>query len=262
MALYALDEKSNLVLAAHADLYKKFFCLECRGPVQKRMGLHKRPHFSHLRNATHCRLYSKSIDHLVLQTRLKELIPELEMERPFPSILRIADLCWERKKIVFEIQCSLIAPAEAELRRKDYAKEGYNLLWLLDDRLFNKKTLRAAEEILRKEAGYFISLRKALVYDQFDPISEGKRLLKGPPLAVNLAKPLSIPSLPPLKQLKERKICFQGDLLDRLLQNSAYLQRHLDYERALQKPASNTLWHLLKKWMMMGLEFLLRKTEH
>ncbi len=260
MALYALDTDSNLVFAADAAPLQTYRCPECRCPVQKRTGLHKRPHFCHLRNAPQCRLHSKSIDHLVFQTRLKEAIPELEMERPFPSILRIADLCWERKKIVFEIQCSLILPPEAEERRRDYAKERYALVWLLDDRLYNKKKLRLSEEILRREAGYFISLQKGLVYDQFDPTRDGARLMKGPPLPVDLSKPLPIPKKPlGLAQLEKRTARFRGDLLDRSLQNSATLQRLLDCEQSL-KPKPKPRWHWLKKGVQIGLEYLLRKT--
>jgi len=166
MALYALDEDSNVVFASNAAPSQRYRCLECRGFVRKRASLHKRSHFCHLRNTPQCRLHSKSEGHLVLQTSLQERIPGLEMERLFPSILRIADLCWEAEKIVFEIQCSPITIYEAERRRRDYWSEGFDLVWLLDDRLFNRKTLRVAEEPLRKRAGYFISLRRAVVYDQ------------------------------------------------------------------------------------------------
>ena len=260
MALYALDTESNLVFAADAEPFRTYRCPECQSPVQKRTGLNKRPHFCHLRNAPQCRLHSKSIDHLVLQTRLKEQIPELEMERPFPAILRIADLCWERKRIVFEIQCSLILPPEAKQRQKDYAKERYALVWLLDDRLYNKKKLRLSEDILRKEAGYFISLRKGLVYDQFDPTLDGERLLKGPHLPVDLSKPLPTPQEPlPLAQLRERKTRFRGDLLDRSLRSGVYLERLLECENSLH-PEPNPWWHWLKKGVQIGLEYLLRKT--
>lgn len=261
MALYALDEESNLIFATNANSSRKYRCLECRGLVQKRSGLHKRAHFCHLGRSPQCRLHSKSIDHLVLQTRLKESIPELEIERPFPAILRIADLAWERQKIVFEIQCSLILPVETEKRRKDYAQEGYHLVWLLDDRLFNKKKLRIAEDLLRKKAGYFISFGKALVYDQFEVIDEGTRLSKGPPLITDLSEPLRLPSiLPPLQQLKERSALFRGDLLDRSLQSGAYLQRLAEHERFLLKRPSKPYWNWMKRGLQMGLEYLLRKT--
>src|SRR5262249_26072126 len=108
MALYALDDDSNLIFAPDATEFRRYRCLECRGLVQKRVSQERRTHFCHLRNTPQCRLHSKSIDHLILQTSLQERIQGLEMERPFPSILRIADLCWEAQKIVFEIQCSPI----------------------------------------------------------------------------------------------------------------------------------------------------------
>lgn len=261
MALYALDEASNLVFATKASPFQKYRCLECRGLVQRKAGLHKQPHFCHLGRAPQCRLHSKSIDHLVLQARLKEAIADLEMERPFPSILRIADLVWERHKTVFEIQCSLLSPAETEKRRRDYAREGYHLVWLLDDRLFNKKKLRIAEDLLRREAGYFISLKKSLVYDQHELIAEGTRLYKGPPLPTDLSKPLRLPAaLPPLPQLQARSALFLGDLLDRTLRSSAYLQRLLKSERAFFAGRKKTVWNYLKMGLLIGLEYLLRKT--
>ncbi len=261
MALYALDEESNLISALDASPFQKLRCLECGAALKKRVGVHRRPHFSHLRSARQCRLYSKSIDHLVLQTRLKEAIGELEMERPFPSILRIADLCWERQKIVFEIQCSLISPSEIERRRKDYAKEGYNLVWLLDDRLYNKKKLRISEKLLRRDAGYFISLKKGHAYDQFELISEGERLFKGPPLPLDLSKPLAAPAATArLQQIKGKKFFFQGDLLFRSLQSRAYLERLLECERSFSAPKPKTAGRRLKAWLQMGMEYLLRKS--
>lgn len=262
MALYALDDKNLLIFAPDATSFGRYSCLECRGPVRKRSGRNRRPHFCHLRNSPQCRLHSKSIDHLVLQADLKKKNPELEVERPFPSILRIADLCWEERKLVMEIQCSPISVSEAEARKRDYSQEGYDLVWLLDDRLFNKKKLKIAEERIRKAAAYFISLQRLEVYDQFEFFFDEIRLAKGPPLPVDLSLPRKTPKRDiPLRQLKERKsgYYFLGDLYDRVTRNSTFLKRLMEYEESLSKPLRKDRFYWIKKCFLLGLEYLLRK---
>lgn len=263
MALYALDEENQIVFAQEAAPYRRYRCLECSGRVQKRSGIYKRAHFCHLRSAPQCRLHSKSIDHLILQTDLKKKIPQLEMERPFPSILRIADLCWEEKKLVLEIQCSPITPSEVERRKRDYAREGYDLVWLLDERLFNKKRLRIAEENLRRQSAYYFSLSRACVYDQFEVIAENLRLMRGPPLSIDLTRPHPTQGRNlPLRQLQERQSpwYFPGDLYDRSIRNRYYLQRLAEKEKELLAPFKRDPLFWLKKGFYIALEYLLRAT--
>jgi competence protein CoiA len=196
-----------------------------------------------------------------LQTDLKKKIPQLEIERPFRSILRIADLCWEERKLVLEIQCSPISSYEAEARKRDYSQEGYDLVWLLDDRLFNKKRLKVAEERIRKGSAYFISLHRSAIYDQFEFIVDETRLAKGAPLPVDLSHPIEAAKQQlPLRQLKERKTnrYFPGDLYDRAIKNSAFLKRLVEYEETLLKPLRKDRLHWIKKGLHIGLEQLLR----
>ncbi len=261
MPLYALDEENGIVFAPDASTRKNYRCLECRGSLQKRSGRHRRPHFCHRRSAPQCRLYSKSIDHLVIQTNLMKRIPQLKMERPFPSVLRIADLCWEERKLVLEIQCSPISIYEVGARKKDYSQEGYELVWLLDDRLFNKKRLRIAEEQIRRGSGYFVSLKRSIVYDQFEFISDAVRLAKGPPLPINLFEPREILNRQiPLRQLQERKSSryFLGDLYDRANRNSTFLKRLVEHEESLLKPLRKDPFYWIKKILLLILEYLLR----
>lgn len=262
MPLYALDEEGRIVSAHGADPFRHYRCLECKAALHQRAGRERRSHFYHTQAVPQCRLYSQSIDHLVLQAALQGQNPALQAERPFEKILRIADLCWEEKKIVFEIQCSPIRPSEAGQRVRDYAGEGYELIWLLDDRLYNRRQLRLSEALMRLPAGYYFSLRRQTVYDQFEVVKDKARLSKGPPLPVDLAHPAPAPApRPPMtRQLNVRTSShyFPGDLFDRSLRYPVYLQRLQEQEEMILQAAEATNIVHLKKSASIGLEFLLR----
>lgn len=99
MQLYALDDQS-LTLATKAEKHKNYQCPECLAKIRLRGGPHRQFHFYHLHAARHCRQQKKSLKHLQAQLILKSLLPpdEAILEKSFPSIGRIADVCWEKKK--------------------------------------------------------------------------------------------------------------------------------------------------------------------
>lgn len=278
MALYAVDEE-DLLYAGDADPKKTYWCLDCFGPVKRRRGKHHFYHFYHLRSAPTCRLYSKSEDHLLAQLQLQKSFPEgiIEIERPFLKINRVADACWEAEKVVFEIQCSPLTEKEGEMRIKDYRSVGYEVVWLLDDKRYNRRKARPAEEFLRKHSTYYLSIQKGLYskhYDQFEIFSEKRRVKKGKPLFLDLKKikaaPIQIfdPKIFPdqIVQLNCRKH-FAGDRLDQALKNRA---GYMPYWRSLEKelirvvkPPSKLKRWLLKHWKnpyKIFLHFLIRRT--
>lgn len=249
MVLYALSQenvndrevcegRSNPVsrggctFAADALPKAAYYCLECGNPVRLRKGRTRMAHFYHIRRTSKCSLFSKSGNHLLLQLQLQKFLPQnqTEIERPFPSIRRIGDLVWEKEKIVFEIQCSKISSSEAALRIADYGKIGYTVVWLLDDRIFNKAFVRPAEEFLRKNTlCYFFSFaNKGLshFYDQLELIANHKRKQRGFPLKIDLSKPKKLPDrawsedLPSqiLNKTRQAASYFEGDLIHRTLQ--------------------------------------------
>ena len=187
MALYAADN-DDLIHAADAEANKLYHCLDCSGPLKLRQGKWRFAHFYHLKTTPTCRLYSKSVDHLVAQIEIQKLFPdgEIVIEKPFLAINRIADACWEKEKIVFEIQCSLLSEKEAQLRNQDYQSLGYRVVWLLDDKKFNKRKCSPAEQFLRKGDCYFLSIKRFRVYDQFEIIAEGKRTRRGKAFPIDL----------------------------------------------------------------------------
>jgi len=230
MALYAFDG-DDYIFAPDAENQGSYRCLECLAPVKVRRGRDRVPHFYHLQRSARCRLYSKGEDHLILQLQLQKMLgcETAQIERSFLPIHRIADLLWEKEKIAFEIQCSSIEISEAKQRVIDYGKIGYDVVWLLDDRIFNKRSLRAAEKFLRGNTCYYFSFHRlapSYVYDQLEIIFENKRLKKGFPLKVDISKPHSKPSLEwPLKlpsRLQERigqvDRYFRGDLIYQTIQ--------------------------------------------
>ncbi len=231
MALYATDT-DDVIFASDADPQGRYWCLECFGPVKVRKGKERFPHFYHVKTTPQCRLYSKSEDHMRVQVELKKLFPpnEIALEKAFPSLSRVADALWEKEKIAFEIQCSPIQPPEAEARIRDYRSAGYETIWLLDERLYNKRTVRPSEELLRSHSAYYLSIprgRPFSAYDQFEIFASGARVKKGRPLSIDLRNARTLRTLPPSEKLPDQIVRralgsprhFQNDRLARAAQS-------------------------------------------
>jgi competence CoiA-like predicted nuclease len=249
MTLYALNFE-GIISAAEAENKGQYRCLECNLSLQLRQGKRQK-HFYHTKRSPQCRLYSKSEAHLLLQLQIQALFPkgEIFLERPFPQISRLADACWERHKIIFEIQCSLLPLEEAQARVQDYSSLGYIVIWLLDDRMFNRSILRPAESFFRMQICYYIHYQKAsssLFYDQFDLIQKKKkRLKKSSRLVVQLTEPRQMPkaSIPmqSLAQITQRSLShplfFHGDLVHKALLSKK--------DRSIAFAMKN--WHFLER---------------
>lgn len=134
------------------------------------------------------RAHRTSIAHLQIQLHLKTLIPSLALEKPFPSIGRIADAVWEDKKIVFEVQSSPISIQEAHQRTADYTKAGYTVIWFLHDRKFNGWRAGPAELFFRKGLSFYINGK--FIYDQKEVFRGPFRIFKGPPVLIDPRQPL------------------------------------------------------------------------
>lgn len=215
--------------ALHARKGQDYLCPECQETLRLRSGPHRQPHFYHLKVPKECRQHGKSAEHMHAQLRLLSLLPKGEalMEHPFPSINRIADLFWEPKRIVFEIQCSPISLMEIEKRCTDYRSLGLEIVWLLHDHQFNKLKRSAAEHFLDLHPHYFTNISsqgEGIFYDQFEICQGFSRKFKGPPLPIFLHEPRPPPPLssPVPQALRTRaenwKLCFQGDFSHRFSQ--------------------------------------------
>lgn len=101
----------------------------------------------------------KGLRHLVIQRKLqKHLLPHcVQLEVAFPEIRRIADVVWQEKQIVFEIQCSPITAAEIQQRSKDYRSIGYHIVWIFHAETFFKLA-HSLEKILERIPHYFTDI--------------------------------------------------------------------------------------------------------
>lgn len=258
MAFFAVDD-DHLIDAWEAIPGKVYWCLDCFGPVKKRKGRRRRErghffHFYHLKPSAGCRLYSKSEDHLIAQLELRRLFPQgvLQIERPFIPIDRVADACWEKEKVVFEIQCTSLSEKEAEIRMRDYKSQGYDVIWLLDDKRYNKRVCRPAEAFLRTRSAYYISIRRMEIYDQFEVFFEGKRVRKGRPLPIDLRRIYRAPDTTFCEdrypqQIVKLQVCrhFYGDRLSKALRFSTSMLQ----EKAIEDGWKIRKPHPILKWL-------------
>lgn len=228
MQLYALDQHGAFISASHASKQCNYYCLECRGLVRLRSGVHRRKHYYHIASTTSCRLNGKSLIHLQTQCFIQNLLTEKEcvLEAPFPNIQRIADAVWLSKKIIFEIQCSPIRREEVLQRNQDYQKEGYQVIWIFHERSFNRWKISGAELALRYSPYYYTNIDeegRGCIYDQFDLIMKGIRHTSLGVLPIDLARPLKMADISlshyinvPItiqKRFRTWPIAFAGDLV-------------------------------------------------
>lgn len=269
MQFYAL-EGDLPILAAHALRHKEYRCPECKGTVLVRKGAQREPHFYHPTVPAHCLQHKKSLTHLRIQWIIHQLFPsgEAKMERPFPEIGRIADVVWERGKIVFEVQYSAITLQEARSRCHDYLSAGFTPIWILHEKQFNKRKLSASEELLRKTGAYYTNIDEkghGEIYDQFDICLRGRKLFSGPLLKIDLKKPyLAAPrgksekTLPQAILNRQGPLYFAGDLLDHFLKepSSSMLDMEKRFLKESQKP---TPLSYLKRFYQIFFRLLLEK---
>ncbi|MBS0604761.1 MAG: hypothetical protein JSS60_06970 [Verrucomicrobia bacterium] len=284
MQLYAFDNAFP-ISASKAEKGKDYHCPECSAKVRIRGGPSRQTHFYHINVPKNCRQHQKSLEHLQLQLKLFNLIGGVgvQIESPFPSIQRIADVAWHGKKIVFEIQCSPISLEEAQCRILDYQSLGYEVIWILHDRQFNRTALSAAENYLRTTPCYFSNIDKTgagIVYDQFDVLRGSRRSFKGPPLPI---APTKISHLPPLsnpdlglpqivlQRLTKWKCYAEGDLLHRLLKEgnlSQAAKKMISMEAGAQKQKKTAeakklpIKELIVKSYQSLLDWVLNKLTH
>jgi len=258
VALYAYDDDGLLVYSADAEKRQGYYCYECHLPVRVRKPFRRIPHFYHRKLSPSCRLYGKSQDHLLAQLAIQKLLPGAALEKPFPTISRIGDVVWEPHKLVFEIQCSHISRSEVEARASDYRKAGYQVVWILDDRIFNRKVARPAERWMRQGACYYATLRGEVpvFYDQFEIYAQERKVYRGQRLRVRLDKPCQMPELswdPEITpaQVVQRgdPLYFEGDLCHRALSVSMQNLRTLELVYKEREGKAKGLWHVLYRQM-------------
>ena len=165
--------------------------------------------------------------HKKVQSYLKSLYPNGQLEVAFPIISRRADFYLATHQLIIEVQFSPIPIQEIEARCKDYKRIGLSVIWLLDKR-YERKWQHSIFE--KSKAHYYFfnsSLHSILIYDRL--YSRFFSVLR--PKMVNL-KNLSliktdiIPPLMPFCLQKRTKNLYriEGDYFSSALTSPALLQ--------------------------------------
>lgn len=247
MQLFALDKSGVCLPADEAAKQWDYYCLECGSVVRLRGGFHRRNHFYHLQADRACRQNGKSLTHLQVQCAIRDLLPagECELERKFREIGRIADVAWECRKIIFEVQCSDITAAEIEARNRDYGSLGYEVVWILHDNRYNRWRMSAAEYVLLGSTHYFTNIGiegRGIIYDQHTAFRHGIKHERTPVFPIDVSRPLHLVSAnkqPPFflhQRLKKWSLHFAGDLLDIYLNDeNNFLDRCADISAAVEE---------------------------
>jgi len=183
MAIFAKDQE-KIISAWEANPKKTYLCIGCNQPLKYRRSKLQFPHFYHPSKSS-CRLEGKSKKHLSIQLEIQKRLNCAKLEVPFPAIGRIADVVWEKEKIIFEVQCSLISFEEAQMRVFEYRSLGYKVIWILDDGIFNNRRVRKSELYIRNHHGYFVK-RTNFFYDQLETIQGKIRIKRGKKIPIDL----------------------------------------------------------------------------
>lgn len=247
--LYARNSEQQLIFSKYAAKQTDYFCIECQGVVRRRGGFHRHVHFYHLASSKSCRLNGKSMTHLQIQMHLQSLLPEgeCELECRFPKIDRIADVVWWPQKLIFEVQYSPISAEEVNERNADYRSQGFQVVWILHDHLYNQVKVSAAEQLLLDSPHYFTDINAegiGQIYDHFAYVSKGMRKIVLPRMPVQMEHPQQVnkemlEGMPKsmMQRIKNWPVYFSGDLLDVCMANprseeiNAYISRLFEAEQ-------------------------------
>ena len=138
--LSALDEKGRLVsLLDEISEKQTFTCPACHSPVRLRHGQIMRPHFAHV-SLKNFDFYSEneSDEHLQLKAALYQALSQSEnvtVEAVLPELHQVADVL-VNDNLALEVQCSRLSEKRLRERTTSYHKAGFNVLWLLGEKLW------------------------------------------------------------------------------------------------------------------------------
>jgi len=287
MQLCALNSIDELIFIHQATKHGNYRCLECDQPLGVRRGNLRQPHYYHTQPNLICRQSGKGIPHLLLQHHLRNLLPEgdSKLECRFESIGRIADVVWESRKLVYEIQYSPITVEEVQARNNDYASVGYQVIWVLHDGRYNQHRLSAVEHFLSQSPHYFTNMNEkgeGFIYDQLSITLQGIRKYKFPSIAIDLSSPQKLHcseveellhELPQIigKRAQQWTIAFEGDYIchslntirdegksvpETIIKSIEQLQQ---YEESLStKALADYLKSFVMQWIVVPYQSILR----
>ena len=146
----ARDARGELVNVLEDKLEKQdYTCPACGGQLRLRQGSSVRTHFAH-KSLKYCYYSSEneSLEHLenkeVLYRWLKTEA-EVQLEYPLPELKQIADV-FVNVHLALEVQCSPLPQKLLKERSEGYRSQGYQVLWLLGEKLWLKERLTRLQQ--------------------------------------------------------------------------------------------------------------------
>lgn len=139
---FCLDQFGERVFIDDAEIGETYYCPECGEKMVQRHGEIRTPHFAHYPNTqcTDAWRYDESNWHVKYQSMFpkenQEIVKELDGKK------HRADVLYEDRKIVIEIQGERLRQDEFEQRNKFFNALGYKVIWLFDEsRIFENESI-------------------------------------------------------------------------------------------------------------------------
>lgn len=162
--LSAYDEKGRLQCLVDRQIPtgKRFTCPVCQQEVLLRQGRRYRPHFAH-KQLKDCVFYqeNESAEHLNLKAVLYRALSQTEkvaVELVLLDLQQIADVM-VNDKLILEVQCSPLPVSRLAERTIAYRQAGYQVLWLLGQKLWLKDRLTTLQRdflYFSKNMGFYL----------------------------------------------------------------------------------------------------------
>ena len=146
----ARDARGDLVNVLEDKLEKQAYtCPACGGQLRLRQGSRVRTHFAHksLKDCDYS-FENESPEHLVNKEVLYHWLKteaEVQLEYPLSEIKQIADV-FVNGHLALEVQCSPLPQKLLKERSEGYRSQGYQVLWLLGEKLWLKERLTRLQE--------------------------------------------------------------------------------------------------------------------
>ena len=146
----ARDTRGELVNVLEDKLEKQAYtCPACGGQLRLRQGPSVRTHFAH-KSLKDCDFSSEneSPEHLANKESLYHWLKketEVQLEYPLPELKQIADV-FVNGHLALEVQCSSLPQKVLKERSEGYRSQGYQVLWLLGEKLWLKERLTRLQQ--------------------------------------------------------------------------------------------------------------------
>ena len=142
------------LLERTGPLQGDFFCPACGGALRLRSGPIMPAHFAHI-SLKDCQYQSENEgpEHLALKANLFGWARKdhpIKVEAFLPELSQIADLLLGTS-LALEVQCSPLSQTRLRERSQAYRQQGYQVIWLLGQKLWLKKSLSP----LQRDLVYF-----------------------------------------------------------------------------------------------------------